>query len=313
MELIHLGKTAFEAVDVIIHHIEKYGQGGPCRCSIMHKFAYFLSTVGDWSYHNSFLVADPKEAYVLETAGAWWVAERVTCGPRNISNGIISVRIYLILVGVSITTSYFKAREGIVEHAKAKGYLKTDEYGGSRHGLIPVSSGKMNFRDSFSTSCVQISEDEWKADSREETVRCMLDDARKMSENKDVIKLMKSVLSEHNTGELAIMPAFVNEDRCLYARRVRFYMRYDLVIAARSKQDRTLDYRNALLVFFSLQTVPIQRRIAAGHGQHEARFPVAPPQENINGGQAGRIRSQTTGVRREGPLRWPSISHRPAK
>lgn len=82
----------------------------------------------NWSYHNSFLVADGKEAYVLETAGAWWVAERVTEGPRNISNGRNLNNDSYSLRGVSIRTSYFKAREGIVEYAKEKGYLKTDTY-----------------------------------------------------------------------------------------------------------------------------------------------------------------------------------------
>lgn len=58
----------------------------------------------------------------------------------------------------------------------------------------------MDFRDSFAIACVQIDESEWKADSREETVRCMLGDARKMSNDADIIKLIKQILSEHNTG-----------------------------------------------------------------------------------------------------------------
>ncbi len=69
MDLLRLGlergKTAKEALDTIIDLLGKYGQGG--NCGYDHSF----------HYHNSFLIADAKEAYVLETAGQYYVGKRV--------------------------------------------------------------------------------------------------------------------------------------------------------------------------------------------------------------------------------------------
>ena len=62
-------KTAREAVDVITELLVTYGQGGPC---------YDDPSKADVIYHNSFLIVDGTEAWVLETAGKEWAAERLT-------------------------------------------------------------------------------------------------------------------------------------------------------------------------------------------------------------------------------------------
>ena len=78
MDLLRLGlergKTAKEALYIITDLLEKYHQGGGC--------AYNDSS---WMYHNSFLIADSNEGYVLETADDWWIAEEVK-SVRSISN-----------------------------------------------------------------------------------------------------------------------------------------------------------------------------------------------------------------------------------
>ena len=107
MDLLRLGlergKTAVEALNVITNLLEKYGQGGGC--------AYDDPS---WMYHNSFLIADSKDAYVLETADKWWIAEKVK-DVRSISNSI------------SIRGKGDFRRNGIIEHAIEKGYCKDDD------------------------------------------------------------------------------------------------------------------------------------------------------------------------------------------
>lgn len=60
------GKTAREALDMMTGLLEELGQGGNC------------SETSQFSYHGSFIIADPTEAWVLETAGKLWAAERIT-------------------------------------------------------------------------------------------------------------------------------------------------------------------------------------------------------------------------------------------
>ena len=46
--------------------LEHYGQGGSCR-----------EDPTPFCYHNTFLLADRTEAWVLETAGRLWAAQRI--------------------------------------------------------------------------------------------------------------------------------------------------------------------------------------------------------------------------------------------
>jgi dipeptidase len=79
MDLLRLAleraNSAAHAVTVITELLDAYGQGGNCGYT------------SQFHYHNSFLIADPKSAWVLETAGPHWAAKQVT-GVYTISNGL---------------------------------------------------------------------------------------------------------------------------------------------------------------------------------------------------------------------------------
>jgi secernin len=81
MDLLRLGlergRTAREALDVITSLLETHGQFGS---GLPTKDA------AEGAYHNSYIIADPREAWVLETAGRHWVARRHAKGSTSISN-----------------------------------------------------------------------------------------------------------------------------------------------------------------------------------------------------------------------------------
>lgn len=112
MDLLRLGlergKTAREALDVITKLVEEYGQWGsgvPC--------------VGDvqGGYDNSYIIADGKEAWILETIGKRWIAKKVTAGYASISNE------------PSIRTKWDLASPDIVDYAIAQGWWPQEKKG----------------------------------------------------------------------------------------------------------------------------------------------------------------------------------------
>src|SRR5262249_53960665 len=112
------GRTAAEAKQVITALLEGYGQGG----SASHR--------GTRRYHNSFIIADPGEAWVLETSGRHWVARRVA-DRAAISNC------------ATIEDDWDEASAGIEVHASAGGWW------------TPPGGRRFSFREAFEDPAVR--------------------------------------------------------------------------------------------------------------------------------------------------------------
>lgn len=81
MDLVRLAlersRTARNAVELIGALVEQYGQFGSAVPTRPHDLG---------GYDNSFLVADPRESWVVETFGRRWLARRFEHGTTSISN-----------------------------------------------------------------------------------------------------------------------------------------------------------------------------------------------------------------------------------
>lgn len=84
------GKTAQEAVQAIVAILEEFGQGGNCELA------------GNSHFDGSYLIADTSEAWILETAGREWAAQKVREPIASISN--------LLTIGDDWDMSSLKAR-----------------------------------------------------------------------------------------------------------------------------------------------------------------------------------------------------------
>ena len=105
MDLLRLAlercKTSEEALHCIVDLLQRYGQGG--NCGYERRFVY----------HNSFLIADPDSAWVLETAGKFWAAQKVK-DIRCISNRL------------SIGSDFDLAHPQLIENAVEKGWCRSE-------------------------------------------------------------------------------------------------------------------------------------------------------------------------------------------
>ncbi|NOZ28462.1 MAG: secernin-3 [Chloroflexi bacterium] len=125
MDLVRLGlergRTAAEAVEVITDLITTYGQGR------------FQGGADVGTYDNGFLVADPHEAYVIETAGHEWAVKRVesTLGISNIhSIGTDWERLSPSAERHAIEQGWWQLEQGRLHFAEAYCDFSSRQFGG---------------------------------------------------------------------------------------------------------------------------------------------------------------------------------------
>jgi len=153
MDLIRLALersvNAKQALEVIIELLEKHGQGGNCGYRFKLK------------YMNSFLIADKKEAYVLETVKTWWAWKKIK-DVWSISNII------------SLQKDYDSCSEGLINNAIKKGYCKKRE--------------DFNFRKCYSDKFMT-----WaaKGAEREKRSRALLTRRKKRLTTKDFVNILR--------------------------------------------------------------------------------------------------------------------------
>jgi dipeptidase len=101
MDLVRLGlergRSAERAVEVITTLLAAHGQGGS---GYVDK---------DWPYHNSFLVADRNDAFILETSDRHWAVRRIA-DVGSVSNHL------------SIGSDWDALSDGVIEDAIAQGW-----------------------------------------------------------------------------------------------------------------------------------------------------------------------------------------------
>ncbi|XP_030900850.1 secernin-1 isoform X3 [Melopsittacus undulatus] len=108
MDLVRLGlergATAKEALDVIVGLLEEHGQGGN----------YYEDGSSCHTFQSAFLIVDRNEAWVLETSGKYWAAEKITEGVKCICNQL------------SLTTKIDAEHPELRDYVRSQGWWNGD-------------------------------------------------------------------------------------------------------------------------------------------------------------------------------------------
>lgn len=126
--------TPREAVQVIVDLLEQFGQGGNCAS---HGETMY--------YHNSFLIANAEDAWVLETVDIQWAAQQLKV-PYSISNCL------------TLGNQFDLASPGLVQFAVEKGYAKSAaqfDYARDMSDLLYTTLGRGRVRCSTTKSLME--------------------------------------------------------------------------------------------------------------------------------------------------------------
>ncbi len=164
---------AGQAVELIGVLLERYGQSGPCG----YRDKKF-------KYHNSFLIADRKDAYVMETFGREWAAKRIDS-------------FYAISNIITLDEDFDMQSRNLGEYARKRKWIKETE---------PIDLFKVYSSFLFTHFS-----------GAKERRACSLSHLLETGEELDVPAMMR-ILREHEKGKIPYRPVNgSNRDVCMHA------------------------------------------------------------------------------------------------
>ncbi len=192
MDLLRLGlergNTAKEALFIITSLLEQYGQSGVC--GFKDKNFY---------YDNAFIIADPQEAFILETAGKHWVSKKIDTA-ASISNGF------------SIGEDYHLSSKGVEDFARQNGLLKrfeTFHFAKAFSDRFYTLAAQPIWRKNLILSCITQNSDCNILDAmrtlRSHQSGTDITDANKKGSNRDVCMHAHGIIGRHQTTNSMIV------------------------------------------------------------------------------------------------------------
>ncbi len=174
MDLVRLAlersDSAQSAKQTIIDLLQKYDQGGICG----YKDKNF-------TYHNSFIIADKNDAWVLETAGKYWAAKKVE-------------NYYAISNGLTIGSDFDEIHPEAESFARKKGWVK---------GCFNFASAYSDFLFTTFSAC--------------KTRKTRADEILKKNNTNISIRSAISHLRDHNNDDFRPSKALLGNTICAHA------------------------------------------------------------------------------------------------